>query len=74
MPELPDCTGREAVRALKRLGYSAVRQGGSHLRLKWTGRTPLTVPVHHGKDLAKGTLREIVNKSGFSAEEFRAVL
>lgn len=72
MPELPNCTGKEAVRALERLGYRVVRQSGSHVRLKYPGRTSLTVPVHHGRDLAKGTLRKIISDSGFSVEEFKA--
>jgi predicted RNA binding protein YcfA (HicA-like mRNA interferase family) len=74
VPGLPNCTGREAVRALERLGYTIVRQSGSHVRLKCPGRTPLTVPVHHGRDLAPGTLREIIRKSGFTVEEFRDAL
>jgi predicted RNA binding protein YcfA (HicA-like mRNA interferase family) len=72
VPELPNCTGKEAVRALERLGYRVVRQSGSHARLKSPGRTSLTVPVHYGKDLAKGTLRKIISDSGFSVEEFKA--
>ena len=74
MPGLPNCTGREAVRAFERLGYRRVRQDGSHVRLKRQGRTSLTVPVHHGKDLAPGTLRALINKSGFTVDEFRAAL
>jgi len=74
VPELPNCTGREAVRALERLGYHIVRQSGSHVRLKCEGRTSLTVPVHHGKDLGPGTLRELISKSGFTVEEFRDAL
>jgi predicted RNA binding protein YcfA (HicA-like mRNA interferase family) len=42
--------------------------------MKRSGHTPLTVPVHHGKDLATGTLREIIRKSGFSVEMFKAEL
>ena len=74
MPELPNCTGKETVRALEILGYRVVRQSGSHVRLKYSGRTSLTVPVHHGKDLSKGTLRKIVSDAGFSVEEFREAL
>lgn len=70
MPGLPNCTGREAVRALEQLGYVNVRQSGSHVRLKCPGRTSLTVPIHHGKDLAPGTLRKIIRESGFTMEEF----
>lgn len=51
-----------------------VRQSGSHVRLKCPGRTPLTVPVHHGKDLASGTLRAILRQSGFGVDEFKAAL
>ncbi len=74
MAELPNCTGKEAVRAFERLGYGIVRQSGSHVRLKYPGRTSLTIPVHHGKDLAKGTLRKVINDSGFSVEEFESEL
>ena len=74
MPELPNCTGKEAVKVLVRLGYQVVRQNGSHVRLKYPGRTSLTVPVHHGKDLAVGTLRVIISRSGFSVDEFKAEL
>ena len=38
------------------------------------GAPSLTVPVHHGKYLAKGTLREIISKSGFSVKEFKDAL
>jgi predicted RNA binding protein YcfA (HicA-like mRNA interferase family) len=39
--------------------------------MKRSGHTPLTVPVHHGKDLAKGTLWNIIKESGFSLEMFK---
>ncbi len=71
---LPNCNGKEAVRAFERLGYRIVRQDGSHVRLKCSGRSSLTVPVHHGKDLAPGTLRGLISKSGFSVEEFSGAL
>ena len=74
MAELPNCTGKEAVAALIRLGYRSVSQSGSRVRLKYPGRASLTVPVHHGKGLAKGTLRDITGKLGFTVEEFEARL
>ena len=74
MPDFPSCTGKDVVKALERLGYKKVRQDGSHVRLKCDGRTSLTVPVHHGKDLPKGTLNNIFKNSGFSEEEFRQEL
>lgn len=74
MPGLPNCTGREAVKALKNLGDRVVSQNGSHVRLKLSDHATLTVPVHHGKDLAPGTLRAIIRRSEFSVEEFSDAL
>ena len=70
MPGLPNCKGREAVKAFERLGYGVSKQTGSHVRMKCPGRDPITVPVHHGKDLAPGTLRALIRTSGFTVEEF----
>jgi predicted RNA binding protein YcfA (HicA-like mRNA interferase family) len=42
--------------------------------MKCEGCTSLTVPVHHGKDLAPGTLRGLIKDSGFTAEEFAGAL
>jgi predicted RNA binding protein YcfA (HicA-like mRNA interferase family) len=64
----------EAVRALEKLGYERVRKSDTYVRLKCPGCVPLTVPIHHGKDLAKDTLLMIISRSGFTVEEFKAVL
>lgn len=39
MPKLPRVSGAEAIRALQQLGFSQVRQRGSHVVLKryWSG-------------------------------------
>jgi predicted RNA binding protein YcfA (HicA-like mRNA interferase family) len=37
MPRLPLVSGAQAVRALERLGFSQVRQRGSHVILKRVG-------------------------------------
>jgi predicted RNA binding protein YcfA (HicA-like mRNA interferase family) len=70
LPGLPNCKGREAVRAFENLGYTVSRQNGSHVRMQCPGRASITVPVHHGKDLAPGTLRALIRTSGFAVEEF----
>ncbi len=56
-----DLSASQLVRALSRLGYSATRQTGSHLRLTTTqgGEHHLTIPRH---DLLKvGTLSAILS-------------
>ena len=55
-------SGDRVVRALERLGYSVIRQKGSHLRLRHPG-PPLhniTVPLHDS--LKTGTLHGILSE------------
>ena len=42
MPRLPRVLGAEAVRALERLGFTQVRQRGSHVVLKRIGPDRVT--------------------------------
>ena len=62
-----DVNGLEAVRALKRLGFSQLRQTGSHLILRKDSRT-VVVPQH--KPLKPGTLKGILEQAGLTLEEF----
>jgi predicted RNA binding protein YcfA (HicA-like mRNA interferase family) len=71
MPRLPRVSGAEAIRALERLGFSQVRQRGSHVVLKrdWQDRVAgCVVPLH--AELAVGTLRGILKQAGVTTEEF----
>ena len=73
MPKLPRVSGAEVIRALEQLGFSQVRQRGSHVVLKRFGPAGVTgcvVPLH--SEIAIGTLRSILKQAGLSAEEFRA--
>ncbi|MFA5309287.1 MAG: type II toxin-antitoxin system HicA family toxin [Dehalococcoidales bacterium] len=63
MPKLPQISGSQLVKILQALGYSMVRQRGSHIRMRKitaSGEHAITVPEH--KVVAKGTLNDIVNK------------
>ena len=69
-PKLPVISGEELIRVLKKLGYEAVRQKGSHVRLyppANSSRKPTTVPLHD--ELAKGTLKEILSDAGITVEQ-----
>jgi len=72
--KLPVVSGRDAAKALRRVGYELDHQTGSHMVLRH--REPpfrrLTVPDH--KELAKGTLRAIVREAGLTVGEFAALL
>ena len=69
--KIPLISGIEAIKRLKRAGFIATRQKGSHVRLeKYTGEKTIkiTVPVHG--ELKKGTLNKIIKDAGLTLEEF----
>jgi predicted RNA binding protein YcfA (HicA-like mRNA interferase family) len=71
MPKLPVISGAEAIRALERLGFAAVRQRGSHVVLR-RDSSGCVVPNH--RELKAGTLAGILKQAGVSADEFIAAL
>ena len=71
MPKLPDVSGKEARRALERLGFVFSRQSGSHVILR-RGNRGCVVPMH--REINRGTLKGILEQAGVSVEEFMAAL
>jgi predicted RNA binding protein YcfA (HicA-like mRNA interferase family) len=70
-PRLPRISGARAIRILERLGFSQIRQRGSHVVLKKStpaGAVGCVVPLH--PELALGTLRGILKQVGITPEEF----
>jgi len=70
-PKLSRLSGEETRRALERLGFTRVRQRGSHVILKKqveNGELTCVVPSH--KELAIGTLRSILRQAKISPDEF----
>lgn len=74
MSELPRISGREVVKALKKIGYDHDRQKGSHIVLRQSiyPHRRVTVPDH--KEIAKGTLRAILRETGLTVDEFKKLL
>ena len=75
MPKLRRVSGREAIRALERMGFVQVRQRGSHVVLKKKtpeGDVGCAVPLH--RELAIGTLRGILRQARITPDEFMANL
>ena len=69
--KLPVLSGLETIRKLKQVGFIAIRQKGSHVRLEKSFEGEIikvTVPLH--TPLKKGTLARIVKDSGLTLEEF----
>ena len=73
---LPVVSGRDVVRALQRAGFLVDRIAGSHHVLVHPGdaRRTVTVPVHAGRDLKRGTLPAIIRQAGFAVDEFSNLL
>ena len=65
-------SGREAVKALERVGFEEVAQRGSHLKLRSAGGRVVIVPMH--RELKAGTLRSIIRQSGLSVDDFGDLL
>jgi len=62
-----DVSGGEAVRALRRLSFTVVRQEGSHIRMSKPA-VRITVPNH--KTIRPKTLQSVLRQAGVSVEQF----
>lgn len=69
MPPVPAVRGDRLIKALERAGFAVTRVSGSHHRLKHPDGRATTVPVHHGHDVPKGTLRTILQDTGLTVDE-----
>jgi predicted RNA binding protein YcfA (HicA-like mRNA interferase family) len=71
MPKLPNISGDEAVKALKRLGFTFLRQRGSHAILR-RGDRGCVVSMH--REINQGTLRGVLKQADVTEDEFRSAL
>jgi predicted RNA binding protein YcfA (HicA-like mRNA interferase family) len=62
-----DISGGDTVKALRRLGFTVVRQEGSHIRLT-KGGFHVTVPNH--RTLLPKTLQSVLRQAGVSLGDF----
>jgi predicted RNA binding protein YcfA (HicA-like mRNA interferase family) len=67
MPKLPRISGDRAIKVFEMLGFTVVRQRGSHVVLRNQDKG-CVVPVH--KELAIGTLRSAIRQAGLTPDEF----
>jgi len=59
---LPVIKGKDLVAFLETLGFTILRQRGSHVRMKSDDGRYTSVPVHSGEDIPKGLLRKIIRE------------
>ena len=68
---LPAVPGAKVVKALERAGFTVTRVRGSHYNMRHADGRTVSVPVHTGQDMAKGTLHGILSSIGMTVDEFR---
>jgi predicted RNA binding protein YcfA (HicA-like mRNA interferase family) len=73
-PRLPAVTPRQAIRALERCGWKLDRVKGSHHVFRHSDHSHRVVVPMHSRDLAKGTLNQIVSASGLDRAKFLKLL
>ena len=71
---VPAVSGTAVVKALERAGFELARVSGSHHVMRHPDGRRVSVPVHRGHDLPKGTLRNILAIIGMTAEELGDLL
>lgn len=75
MSKLPQIKPERVIRALLKAGFYIHHQRGSHVVLKHPRDSIKRVVVpHHNKDLKKAVLKDILNKSNISIEEFMKLM
>lgn len=76
MSNIPQVSGKEVIKVLKKVGFEISRQKGSHIRLvriNYGEKQLVTVPNH--KVIRKGTLLNgILKQINLSLTEFKKML
>jgi len=70
-PVLPS---KDIVRVLSKLGFQKVSQKGSHSKYKLPGNPARVVIVPMHNEIAKGTLKSILEQADVALEEFLRLL
>lgn len=73
---LPSVSGKDALRALRKVGFQVRHIRGSHHVLVHSGppKRMVSVPVHGSRTIPPGTLAAILDEAGMTAEDFIALL
>ncbi|MCC7572369.1 MAG: type II toxin-antitoxin system HicA family toxin [Candidatus Methanofastidiosum sp.] len=69
--KLPRVSPDKIIKALIKLGFSEVRQSGSHKIFKNESGIRITVPYHSGKTIHPKVLREILNSLEITIEDLK---
>ena len=69
MPPVPLLQPNQVIKAFEKSGWQVARQKGSHIIMTKEGHiATLSIPDH--PQVARGTLRSLIQKSGLTIEQF----
>lgn len=74
MSRLPVLSGRELVKVLEKLGWAFDYQEGSHIALREVSPPFRRVTIPNHREVAKGTLRSILRRTGLSSDDLQTLL
>ncbi|MFZ5512074.1 MAG: type II toxin-antitoxin system HicA family toxin [Pseudomonadota bacterium] len=69
MGNIPVLKPAEVVAILNKLGFTEVRQRGSHKQFRNSAGRCTTVPFHQGRDISPILLRQIAKDIGLTIED-----
>jgi len=67
--KLKPISGKKLLKILLKKGYYIRNQKGSHIHLRHTTKTPVTVPNH--KVVSKGTLKKIMKATNLKPDDLK---
>jgi predicted RNA binding protein YcfA (HicA-like mRNA interferase family) len=70
MARVPVLRPREIVRVLEAMGFTEIRQRGSHKQFRHADGRGTTVPFHGSRDVSPLLLRQIIKDIRSTPEEF----
>ena len=74
MSRLPVTSGRDTVKALRKIGYELDHQTGSHVVMRRASDGCRVVVPRHNRDLGRGLTLRIVKTAGLTRDEFLELL
>ena len=74
MSKLPMANFKKMDKLLRQLGFTAVRQKGSHAFYRHPDGRTTTLPNHGNRDFARPLIREILREISISSDEFVKLL
>ena len=71
MQKLTPLKPGDVIRKLRKLGFNGPFPGGKHVRMVHTETGKIIpIPVHKGRDVSVGLIREIINAIGISRKKW----